>query len=51
MGLRDLFRKHKKEPDTIPCPNIIDKNTKQPSPQPSKHDKVGLVHIAKDASL
>jgi hypothetical protein len=48
MGLRDLFRKHKKDHHKVPCPSNTDKiKTQQPSqqqqqPQPQKQDNSGL---------
>lgn len=51
MGLRDLFRKHKKEHDILPSPTMNAKTTKQHSSQQVKHDKDGLGHVTKDATV
>ncbi|CAF0761799.1 unnamed protein product [Adineta ricciae] len=51
MGLRDLFRKHKKEHDILPSPTMNAITTKQHSSQQVKHDKDGLGNVTKDVAV
>ncbi len=57
MGLRDLFRKHKKRHDNSPCSSHNDvTKIQQPSPIPHQHqqqkqDKSGLTCIDISATV
>ncbi len=45
MGLRDIFRRHKKEPQNVPCPSDTNKTKTQPpqhQQQQQKSDNSGL---------
>jgi hypothetical protein len=48
MGLRDLFRKHKKGHDTSPHSNLSDNSKIQ---QQQKQDKTGLACLDKNATV
>ena len=39
MGLRDLFRKHKKDHHNVPCPSDTDKTKIQQPRQQQEHQK------------
>ncbi|CAF0812898.1 unnamed protein product [Adineta steineri] len=52
MGLRDLFRKHKKGRDTSPSSSLsANSKTQQPLPQQVKQDKSGLGLVEKNATV